>query len=132
MEADAPFLVSHNVWKSKLPIFAGLNQIGRHNSEELQGILGTGEPGANLLRTEKQRHPVMDVMNRGIGLCSQDHKAVYSFHIVKDACQIQRLARYLKEILVLFFMDNKPIYGWKRAVGLWKRKFSQNNEFTHI
>ena len=48
-------------------------------------------------------------MNRGIGLCSQDHKAVYSFHIVKDACQIQRLARYLKEILVLFFMDKGPL-----------------------
>ena len=50
---------------------------------------------------EDQRHPVMDVPNRGIGLCGQDHKAVYSFHIVINACQIQRLARQLEEILVL-------------------------------
>ena len=50
---------------------------------------------------EDQRHTVVDVLNRGIGLCSEDHKAVYSFHIVIDACQVQRFTRNLKEILVL-------------------------------
>lgn len=42
----------------------------------MQSRFGVGQPGADLVAAQDQRHPVVDAVHRGIGRGGQNHKPI--------------------------------------------------------
>ena len=72
----------------------------RRGGQQVQSRFGVGQPGADLVAAQDQRHPVVDAVHRGIGRGGQNHKPIGPIHIVIQARQVERLARQGELVLV--------------------------------
>lgn len=54
----------------------------------MQSRFGVGQPGADLVAAQDQRHPVVDAVHRGIGRGGQNHKPIGPIDDLAEKCDV--------------------------------------------
>lgn len=94
--AETGFLfVSGQIFQPQLTVQAFPFQFRRCAFQQCQGGGRVGQPGADLLGAQDQRHAVVDRPHTAVGRGGQDDKTALG---VADARQIQRLPRQGKAV----------------------------------